>query len=563
VHAASLPIERDPSGCGRALEGALQALHALWQDDHWVGTLSSSALATAMSITDLHTVGPERYRARIERGRAWLLLTQASDGGWGDAMVDESNINATSLALAALALTSRSPSAVPRSARERLERFGGFEAVGDPARCTLSGPCRTVSALAGLMDWRRIKRLRPEVVLLPHRWRRTISTTFPAYLSISLLHSTRAPHPLNRLPTYQLARRTALSWLRNAQGPNGSFEESAFLTSVIVTCLVAAGLGDLPWLQPAIEFVLASQREDGSWPIDRDLETFDTDLAVLALSEADALDDSARQRVRRWLLQRQFSEECFATGAIPGGWAWAMPAGWPDADDTAYTLVALRRLGVPAETPALQRGSDWLAWLQDGGGSWSTFVRGSRMPFDHDCPYITGHALSALAATNRLGRDPKLLSRALGYLARAQRADGSFASIWFRDATAGTASVVEGLSGAGLRDHPIVRRGREALLGQQNEDGGWAGHRGQPSTAEETSWALLALLAGGPPPAGDVAAIQRGLDWLVRHQRPDGTWQPAPIGLYYSAMWYSDSMYALAWPAQALARARQSLATLA
>jgi squalene cyclase len=56
--------------------------------------------------------------------------------------------------------------------------------------------------------------------------------------------------------------------------------------------------------------------------------------------------------------------------------------------------------------------------------------------------------------------------------------------------------------------------------------------------------------------ADDLAErIERGLDWLVAHQGPDGTWRAWPIGLYYSAMWYSDSMYALAWPAQALARA--------
>src|SRR5437868_10098737 len=73
--------------------------------DHWVGTLSSSALATAISIVALQVVDGARYRAHIACGHRWLLQTQADDGGWGDAVVDASNINATSLALAALTFT--------------------------------------------------------------------------------------------------------------------------------------------------------------------------------------------------------------------------------------------------------------------------------------------------------------------------------------------------------------------------------------------------------------------------------------------------------------------------
>jgi squalene-hopene/tetraprenyl-beta-curcumene cyclase len=548
-----------------AVERAAGALRAQQRDrSHWVGTLSSSALATAMSIVALHVVDPARHRGPIARGRRWLVATQAPDGGWGDAVVDPSNVNATSLAIGALTLTRPAgphdpaePAALERARACLDERFGGFAAVGDPERCSLSGPCRTVAALAGLMDWRRIKRLRPEVILLPPRLRRTISTTFPAYLSIATLHAARAPHPLNALPTYGPAVRRALAWLARAQGPNGSFEESAFLTSVIIACLTAAGRRPAaPWLDAALGFVLSSQREDGSWPIDRDLETFDTDLAVFAFHEA-GLPVPAAERVRAWLLARQLDQPCFPTSAPPGGWAWAMPAGWPDSDDTAYTLLALRRLGVPASDPAVRRGADWLGWLQARGGSWSTFVRDSTMPFDHDCPYVTGHALSALQAVGRLGARPAVLARATRYLERSQRPDGSFASIWFREATAGTAAVLEALADVGQGDGVMARKARAALLDEQNADGGWGGRRGQASTAEETAWAVLALLRA---PSAPTAAIERGLDWLVAHQQADGTWTPAPIGLYYSAMWYSDSMYALSLPLQALGRARQAYA---
>jgi squalene-hopene/tetraprenyl-beta-curcumene cyclase len=410
------------------------------------------------------------------------------------------------------------------------------------------------------MDWRRIKRLRPEVLLLPPRLRRTISTTFPAYLSISSLHASRAPHPLNLLPTYPRARRAAVRWLERAQGANGSFEESAFLTSVIIACLFAVGRRHLPWLPPAINFVLQSQRTDGSWPIDRDLETFDTAMSVSAFGEA-GLPVPHEKNVRAWLLGRQFKTVCFPTAAAPGGWAWAMPAGWPDSDDTSCVLLALRTLGLHPGSQAIARGDDWLARMQNTNGSWSTFVRNSSMPFDRDCPYITGHVLRALKVTGYLDRHPDVLRRALVYLAQAQHHDGSFASLWFREATAGTASVLEALAECGLEQTPRALLARDALLRNQNDDGGWAGLRLQPSTAEETAWAILALLRYGSDKAVR-KAITGGIGWLAANQLADGTWTPAPIGLYYSAMWYSDSAFALALPAQALGRAKSCNGTV-
>lgn len=544
-------------------EALTRALAFLREDQrdgsHWVGVLSSSALATAMSIVALRTTDAGGFAEQITRGRRWLLATQADDGGWGDAVTDAANINATSLALGALAYTEPArPDTETAEARRRgetrLEAFGGWRAVGDPNRCTLSGPCRTVAALAGILDWRRIKRLRPEVIFLPAPVRRTISTTYPAYLSIAMLHAATAPHTLNRLPTYPDAVRRAMDWLGRAQGPNGSFEESAFLTSVIITCMTASGHADLPWLPAAIRFVATSQREDGGWPIDRDLETFDTDMAVFAFTSAGEPTPEA-DHVRSWLLSRQLTDRCFPTGARPGGWAWAMPAGWPDSDDTAYTLLALRALGEPARSQALQRGARWLERMQCSNGGWSTFVRNSSMPFDHDCPYVTGHALSALHAVGRLAERPMILERALAYLRRAQRYDGSFASIWFREATSGTASVLEALADCALLDMPMATRAFDYLLRGQNDDGGWSGLRLMPSTAEETSWAVMALLRGAQSEAVS-EAVRRGCAWLAREQRPDGTWAPAPIGLYYSAMWYADSYYAVTLPAQALARAR-------
>jgi squalene-hopene/tetraprenyl-beta-curcumene cyclase len=146
--------------------------------------------------------------------------------------------------------------------------------------------------------------------------------------------------------------------------------------------------------------------------------------------------------------------------------------------------------------------------------------------------------------------------RAITFLERAQRSDGSFAAIWFRDLVAGTASVLEALVLLGLGNGPMARRAAAWLTGAQRSDGGWGGEGGKPSSAEETAWALHALLLQDP--TFNPGAARRAADWLLERQRTDGTWAPAVIGLYYSTLWYSDSMYAIVLPLQALALYQRS-----
>ncbi|MCL6438984.1 MAG: hypothetical protein K6T51_10265 [Rubrobacteraceae bacterium] len=525
-------------------------------DGSWVGEMSSSALATAISCLALSLHPDAAPEGAVERGLGWLAADQNPDGGWGDGVVDPSNMNATSLTAAVLSMCApREYEEEIRAAREWVDRHGGFEAINDPSRVTLSGPCRSLWALCGFVRWEEIRKLPTEMILLPRRIRRTVSTTFPAFLSLSMMHERFVPSPGFWQPVKRRATKEALGWLRKAQGPNGSYEESAFLTSLIVVALTQAEVGATDIVGRALPFIRESQREDGSWPIDRDLENFDSAQAVFAYHAAGRPVPRAGE-LRRWFLAGQFRKPFFATSSPPGGWAWALPAGWPDSDDTAYALKALRLLGVPPDHEAIRLGLSWCYAMQNRDGSWPTFVRNSRMPFDHDDPYITSQILSAFSMMEKEVREGRSARRALRYLREKQHEDGSFDSLWFRAYTRGTANVLEALVDLGLAQDEMAQKAARWLATHQNDDGGWSdGHGEAPSTAEETSWAVGALLRYDP--ARHRREIERGVRWLIDRQRPDGGWEPAVIGLYYASLSYSNSFYALTYPLIALSRYRR------
>src|SRR5436190_15254961 len=135
------------------------------------------------------------------------------------------------------------------------------------------------------------------------------------------------------------------------------------------------------------------------------------------------------------------------TGAPAGAWTWGQPAGWPDCDDTAGCLSALRSLGVSGSDPHLVRGEAWLRAMQNRDGSWSMFVKDSDVPMDRACPGVTARAAQAL--WERSGHGDPAVERALAYLRRVQRPDGSVPSRWFRNSVAGTAAALEASAAMG------------------------------------------------------------------------------------------------------------------
>jgi squalene-hopene/tetraprenyl-beta-curcumene cyclase len=140
----------------------------------------------------------------------------------------------------------------------------------------------------------------------------------------------------------------------------------------------------------------------------------------------------------------------------------------------------------------------------------------------------------------------------------------------------GAGAVLPALAAAGEdMSLPYVRRAVRWLLERQNEDGGWgescesyanpsAIGRGS-STASQTAWALLGLLAIDGAPRDGLAedAVERGIAYLVGTQEEDGQWQELEFtGTGFPGDFYIKyHLYRNYWPLVALGRYRNQFPT--
>jgi squalene-hopene/tetraprenyl-beta-curcumene cyclase len=313
------------------------------------------------------------------------------------------------------------------------------------------------------------------------------------------------------------------------------------------------GLNQHPVVRRGVAFLADTVRNDGSWPIDTNLDTWTTTMAVNALA------DERPGNTREWLLGQQFSQVHPYTRAEPGAWAWTdLPGGVPDADDTAGALLALRKLD-PANARAATAGVLWLLDVQNRDGGIPTFCKGwGKLPFDRSCPDITAHAVRAWAAWRDAlpplrRRVDAATTRALLHITRSQRPDGSWVPLWFGNQAAaneenpmyGTTRVL--LLGA-LLPEDVRSRAERWVLEAQHADGGFGADRGVAPSVEETAMAVEAL-AGSSPERG------RGVDWLKQATANGTRFSPSPIGLYFAKLWYSERLYPIIFTVSALKRA--------
>jgi squalene-hopene/tetraprenyl-beta-curcumene cyclase len=579
---------------------------------HWVGRLATSALSTATAAIALHLTDADAHHGMIVGALDWLAANPNDDGGYGDTTASKSNINTTALCWAAFSaapetrsawdaaeagaerwLASRGGSTDPDHLAETILAFYGKDR-------TFSTPILTALSLMGRLGpreeaFRRIPALPFELAAVPQplwRWLGlpVVSYALPALVAVGQTRHHFAPtrNPLTGLAR-TLTRRRTIRLVRTMQAGSGGFLEAIPLTSFVTACLTSIGLRDHMIVREALRFLREGARDDGGWPIDTCLETWVTTLSVAAIDAGGDLGEHLsvgnRQQIVRWLTGQQYDYVHPFTNVPPGGFSWMNADGAvPDADDTPGAMLALKTLAPtdPRAKSAAERAARWLLAMQNRDGGMPTFCRGwGKLPFDRSAADITAHALRALLAW-RSEFPAKLTQRAntaiaemQRYLVKHQQPDGSWLPLWFgnewidddRNPTYGTGRVLTALTELPAPPPGAVSKASEWLRDAQNDDGSWGGGPGGKPSIEETGIALEALSRLGlrtnlPAPRHDLAdAVARGAGWLIDATNVGRTTTPAPIGLYFAKLWYSEQLYPAAFALPGLLHARRFLST--
>jgi squalene-hopene/tetraprenyl-beta-curcumene cyclase len=312
---------------------------------------------------------------------------------------------------------------------------------------------------------------------------------------------------------------------------------------------------------------------------------WDTALAVIGLVDGGVPPDHpALIHATDWLLREEIRVKgdwaVRRPDLLPGGWAFEFANdNYPDIDDTAEVVLALRRMasgysdsaGLEA---AISRSVDWIVGMQSADGGWAAFDADNTRTLCRELPFcdfgevidppsadVTAHVVEMLAWEGLAG--DRSVKRGLSWLAGNQERDGSWFGRWGANHVYGTGAVVPAAVAAGIStENPKIRAAVRWLEDHQNTDGGWGEDlrsyedrdwigRGA-STASQTAWALLALLAAGERSE----SVDRGVAWLCQTQLPSGTWdEPWFTGTGFPGDFYINyHLYRLHFPLSALGR---------
>jgi squalene-hopene/tetraprenyl-beta-curcumene cyclase len=390
-------------------------------------------------------------------------------------------------------------------------------------------------------------------------------------------------------PLRQRALREAKSWLldhlERSEGLAAIYP--AMMNSIFALMALGHGPDDPLTAREIREFARFEIEEDDTIRLQPCVSpVWDTGIAMVALEEAGvAADDPALVKAAEWMLSKQVlgpgDWQVKNKDAAPGGWVFEFRNDfYPDVDDTAFVLMALQRVKFPDPArmeAAVRRGIQWLLSMQNRDGGWAAFDRDNNKGFLCDIPFADHNAMldpSTADVTARvlecLGRfgwnaNHPAIQRALQFLLKDQCEDGSWFGRWGVNYVYGTSGVLRSLETVSLTAKEYCQRAVRWLRSVQNSDGSFGESlrsytepqtKGQgPSTASQTAWGLIGLLAASD--AGD-PAIHSAASYLVEQQNSDGSWSENEFtGTGFPCVFYLKyHLYRNSFPLYALARVR-------
>ncbi|MGA7276017.1 MAG: squalene--hopene cyclase [Candidatus Udaeobacter sp.] len=394
--------------------------------------------------------------------------------------------------------------------------------------------------------------------------------------------------PLGILPLRRRALEVAERWMieRIGEGSDGL----AAVYPAMLNCLIALRVLGYTKTNPLYakaekDFLGLFINEPGDFRIQPCLSpVWDTAISIISLAESGVSPEHpALQKAADWLIGKEVR--------IRGDWAVNNPhpqaSGWafeynniyyPDTDDTAMVLMALR-LVQPKDRQSLnelfRRALGWQLSFQCHDGGWGAFDKNVTTPWLEDMPFADHNAILDPTCSDLTARTLELLGYigfdrnarrvrdAIKYLIDTQDEDGSWYGRWGVNYIYGTWQVLRGLRAIGEdMTQDWILRGRDWLESCQNNDGGWGETCGTyenpstkgigESTASQTAWAFMGICACGDL---DRPSVQRGLRYLLRSQKLDGSWDEEQItGTGFPGVFYLKyDMYRQNFPLLALA----------
>lgn len=319
---------------------------------------------------------------------------------------------------------------------------------------------------------------------------------------------------------------------------------------------------------------------------------WDTAWAVIALRESGLLEyHPALVRAVRWLLSKEvrFQGDWRVKNPRTEAGCWAFEfenRHYPDIDDSAVVPRAMGMVKLPGpkeesdKAEAIARGMRWVVSMQGDNGGWASFDLNNHKkmlahipfsdfitPLDPVSPDVTNHAIELLSQSGHSFKEA--IDKGVTYLKRNQEEDGAWYGRWGVNYIYGTGLVLPSLRAAGEdMKQAYIQKAVSWLKSHQNHDGGWGetcrtyddpGHRGQgESTASQTAWALMGLLAAGE--AGSTE-VQKGISYLIQTQLDNGSWQEVAFtGTGFPRAFYLRyELYKIYFPLLALAQYKSSL----